>query len=748
MENNHQLTTSTVNLFAQGDRFASASRLHGRLHRWRVLLGRYWWLLTLIVLSAVVPAWYLSHHSPPAYESQARMWLTGQLDIREGRLYTEELIDYLGTQAELLRSPVIQRRALNRLNNLTPPGGGGTGATTDALTADDAAANDETPPPFPFTVKVHEASRSSILELRARGSDPESTRAFVNYWMEEYLRFKKEAREETTERIVKSVGNQVQELAKNLAAQQEKVHAFQSSNNIVLLEGQGVTAGNYLGMLNQLIANLRTELRMLEALQPEQWIEARSRREIGPSSGVLTDGPTVQEVLASLGGLREDWFKASQQAQLLKAEREERSRDLRPAHPIIQKLDEEIAKQERLANIARDQALKHMAHRRDAIKLQIQTLEETQGEWDNRAIETSRKMADYDRLRQALARLQTAYDKMLSLDQTVDLSRTVEQENIGILEPASVARPINHLARNLAAALAGSLLLSFGLLYCLAMLRDDFSSLADLSEHLSEPVVGQIPEIAIKHRNGRLELDELEPQRFEFLESFRTIRSSLRFMGNGGPKPRTILIASSVPGEGKSTVALYLAATMAMGGSRVLLIDGDMRRGALHRLFGAPSGPGLAEILSRGNSAASAIVSTELENLALLPAGEAKRNPGELVLSADWNRFLIEVREQYDYILVDTPPVLAANDAAALASRACGMDGVLFVVRAVSTSARLARGALDALRQRHATVLGLIFNRAVSSPCDGHSYPRYQNGYGWRPRPAQSVGSAIEDTKG
>ena len=188
---------------------------------------------------------------------------------------------------------------------------------------------------------------------------------------------------------------------------------------------------------------------------------------------------------------------------------------------------------------------------------------------------------------------------------------------------------------------------------------------------------------------------------------------------------------------------------MAMGNSRVLLVDADMRRGALHEFFGAASGPGLAEVLNREISPANAIVCTGLENLALLPAGEAKQNPGELVLSSEWGRFLTEARQQFDYVLVDTPPVLATDDAASLAPK---VDGVLFVVRGSYTSARMARGALDALRQRHIRVLGLIFNRAVSSRYERYYYERYQRSYGWERKETRRAtvrrGKSVPDAAG
>jgi capsular exopolysaccharide synthesis family protein len=713
-------------------------------------------VIVLILLLVLGTVGFLTFNSPPVYEAKARMWLTGKLDIYEGRLYTEELVNFLGTQAELLRSPAIQGRALARLRSEFNPdsaalnNGGGTqlkilhearALCKKLFASGSAASSNAPPPPFPFDVKVLEGTKSSTLELRAIGAAPTSTPAFLNCLMEEYLSFKREFREKTSDRTAASLAGEVTQLNNELEAQQEKLHAFQASNNVVFLQEQGNSAGSYLASLNKQLATLRTELRLLQLLQPEQWIETGYKAM--PSSESLPDDAAAKEMLASLAGPQLELFKANQQVQLLNDKRTELSRFLRPLHPKITKLNEEIATQEKLVQISRDEALKQLAHRRQAIDLQVQNLEAAFTEWDAKAIEASRKMADYEQIRQNLQRLQTAYDKTLTLIQTLDVNKKVEQENVGILEPASVATPTRHLFRNMAIALACSLLLSFGLLYCIGMFRDDFASPAELANQLSKEVVGQIPAISIKQPKRRLGIEVLETQRFEFLEAFRSLRSSLLFMSNGGTKAKTIIVASSVPEEGKSTVALYLAASLARGNSRVLLIDADLRRATLHKFFGAASSPGLAEILNEETSFAEAIVPTGLENLALLPAGKANRNPGELVLSPLWPGFLTEVKPQFDYILVDTPPVLAADDAATLAPK---VDGVLFVVRGSFTSARMARGAMDALRQRHVRVLGLIFNRAVSSPYEHHYYRLYRRTYRWEPKETKGATALAGDS--
>ena len=234
--------------------------------------------------------------------------------------------------------------------------------------------------------------------------------------------------------------------------------------------------------------------------------------------------------------------------------------------------------------------------------------------------------------------------------------------------------------------------------------------------------------VRIKKQHTQMRPESLTAQKFEFLEAFRSIRSALYFMNQNGNRPKTLLITSSVPREGKSTVALYLASTMAVGGARVLLVDGDMRRAKLHRHFGMASSPGFAEILNGEMSPADAINGTAINNLAFLAAGSPCIEPGELVLRSQLNEFLNEIYSQFDYVILDSPPVLAADDAATLAP---SVDGVLYVVRGTFTSARMVREGLETLRQRQARVLGLIFNRALSSAFEYHPYQKYKNEYRW-----------------
>jgi succinoglycan biosynthesis transport protein ExoP len=734
-QGNQALVPQTLDLMGPADRFQVASRLYVTLHRHQLLLRKYAWVLVLLALGMIVPAYLLTRATPQTYQSDARMWLTGKLDLSEGRLYTEELVNFLGTQADLIRSRAVQDRALatmqNQLTNAAPlkPAQGPLDVMRRMFGS--ARTRKDLDEAFPFKLNVAESSKSSLLELHARGSEPKSTQLFLNTLMDEYLNFKKESREKTSDRAVASLAREVNELAGELKKQQEKVYQFQMSNNVVFMQDQGNGAVNYLALLNRQLATLRTELQLLQLIQPDQWVELNAR---GRQNGGVEPAPgdaQPQDVMAGLSGSQADLYRANQQIQMLKAKRDELSRALRPMHPKIQKLDQDIAAQEKIIEISRGETLKQLTNRREALQLEVKNLEKVFNEWEGKTVDAGRKMADYERLRQDVQRTQAAYDRLLQVISTVDVGKSVDQENVSVLEPASIGAPVHMGLRNMGLAFVAAMFLGAAALWLLGKFDDRFASSTELAEDFPEKVLGQVMDVRIRKQHTQMRPEILADQKFEFLESFRSIRSALYFMNQNGARPKTLLISSSVPQEGKSTVALYLAATMAVGGARVLLVDGDMRKAKLHRHFGLASSPGLAEILIGEIPSAAAINGTSIPNLSFLAAGCASAEPGELVLRSELNDFLSEVPSHFDYVIMDSPPVLAADDASTLAP---SVDGVLYVVRGTYTSARMVREGLDALRQRHARVLGLIFNRALSSPFEYHPYQRYRDEYRWRPK--------------
>lgn len=198
-------------------------------------------------------------------------------------------------------------------------------------------------------------------------------------------------------------------------------------------------------------------------------------------------------------------------------------------------------------------------------------------------------------------------------------------------------------------------------------------------------------------------------------EAYRVVRTNLQFAG-AGKQIKLISFTSTTPFEGKSTTISNVAITMAQDDKKVLLIDCDMRKPVQHKKFGLPN-KGLSNYIATGADFSDVVQRNVVENLDVLPSGPIPPNPSEILGSARMEELLKEVSAQYDYVLLDMPPVLPVTDAAVIGSK---VDGVIFVLSAGDISPEEAKEAQNRLKQSGANVLGVILNKVPQ-----------QRGYGY-----------------
>jgi len=305
------------------------------------------------------------------------------------------------------------------------------------------------------------------------------------------------------------------------------------------------------------------------------------------------------------------------------------------------------------------------------------------------------------------------------------VNKEISPESVTIYQPASDAFPDKTQFKKglLLAALLG-MGLGVVILLLLDRVDDRMNSFTELEELFDEDVLGQIPREKKPSKSGIIPALQPDDQRHPFVEAYRNLRSSLLYMANAEPRPRVLLVTSSVPGDGKSMTSTNLAITMAMGGSRVLLVDADLRKGSLHSRFGLQNDTGFSEVFLQNTNWRQAIKETSFPNLHLLPRGATTQRSSEFFIGPVMEKFLKDAAQEYDYVLIDTAPVMAADDVTSLAPR---VDGIIFVVRAEYTSSRVAHAALNMLYQRKANVLGLVFNSVHVSTGDYYYYYRYQD---------------------
>jgi capsular exopolysaccharide synthesis family protein len=205
-----------------------------------------------------------------------------------------------------------------------------------------------------------------------------------------------------------------------------------------------------------------------------------------------------------------------------------------------------------------------------------------------------------------------------------------------------------------------------------------------------------------------------------FLESFRAVRTNLLFASadEGG---RSVVVTSTGPSEGKTVVSTNLSIALAQAGQRVLLIDADMRKPRVHKVFGFSQEPGLSNVLVGSAKTSEVVRTTEVPGLWVMPAGPHPPNPAELLGSKRFKDFLASLTQHFDWVMVDTPPVMAVTDASVVAHLA---TGVLFVVGAEMTSRHAAARALEQLQHARAKFIGGVLNR-VDLQHNSYYYSQY-----------------------
>src|SRR6476469_4815496 len=580
-----------------------------RLHRYKALLQRRWWIPVLtICLGLFVQAW-LIYQTPPSFQSISKMMLAGKLNISQSSVYSEDSVNFYGTQIQLMQSQEVRHSAEQFVRSTHPE-----------------------IQPVPVEITVMQKPRTSIFDLVALGSTPDYTQAYLNAVMQKYLDFKKGMRENQGSTVTTAITEQLIQVEKDLRDAEDEMIDFQKQNNIGFITEEGNSAAQYLVRLNQQYAQLKTEYDLLSLLDLDQNLDRAQGK------GDTTTAPNQQATDDKSSGMafsdvgpEADYLKAKQMLQLLKAERETLSKDLRPKHPKIIKLNDEITKQEKLIELYRQDTVEKLETRRKSIGKQMENLQTNIKEWEAKSLDLSQRLALFNRIKGKAERLKLLYDRLTNNLKDVNVSQSVDSgDQVSIMEMASAPISVRPgLLKSLLIGLGAGALAGIGILLLLDRIDDRMASFGEFQHHFSENVLGQIPKEKTK---GRVTLLQPDDARHVFAESYRNVRSSIFFMPYEGPRPKTMLITSSVPNEGKSTISANLAVTMALSGARTLLIDGDLRRGALREAFDIHSKIGFAEVLKQEVNWREVVVPTSLPSLFVLPRGNTLSQPSEHLL--------------------------------------------------------------------------------------------------------------------
>jgi len=333
------------------------------------------------------------------------------------------------------------------------------------------------------------------------------------------------------------------------------------------------------------------------------------------------------------------------------------------------------------------------------------------------------------------------YEGLLQRLKEAGVSAGLKSSNIHVVERADVPKhpstPVHN--RNLALGLLLGLMLGVGLAFGIDYFDNTVKTPDELEQFVAVPALGVIPtinEINVSSRkslissiaNGKEQsiVPYVSP-RAAVWEAYRSLRTSILLSHSGKP-PRTLLVTSALPGEGKTTTAINTAIVLAQTGARTLLIDLDMRKPEVGRKFGLNGKQGMSIFLSGNSDLSSQIIETSYDNLYVIPAGPQPPNPAELVGSERWSKALGLLSEYFQYVVIDSPPVLSVADPVILSTK---VDGVIIVVHAGKTAREAVRKARTTLAGVGATVLGAMINNVDLDNGHYSYYYKYYYRYGY-----------------
>ncbi len=707
----------------------STAAFVSHLHPYLVGLKRMWWLP--VILAAVAAGGmlvYVQKLPAPDFSSNGAMSISVRLAADNVAMSLSE--DMAATQTEIMNSPDMLRR------------------THTQVQADNPGL-----PVCGVRVEVSSLPRSSFFQLKASGSAPAYVQKFLDTFMDEFLKLRIESRQTNVDRAVYVIREQLDSEKRQLAEKTKKLADFQRANSVDLLREKSLSSSGTYAQHLASAERLRLELELLKKLSVEQHLDRDARQgagkaiqrstKAGAKAGSAGATDSEDPLTASGNDGLQGIYSTRQTLELLRFQQQQLAKDLKPKHPKMVELDEHIKRTEVSLGVLTRQADDQIQSRTRRVEIESDLLKEQIAEAQTRAEEANALLQEYEQLKAEVTVLMPRIEKLSEGVRTIELKDALTIETLSKVRVASeaVQYPIKKMPRLILAAVGG-LVLGLGIIGLVVFLDDRVKSLTALKAAFQEPIVGQIPEVRPKVEGQAIELLTEGDERHSFAESFRNIRSSLLFMEEESQRPKTIIITSSIPEEGKSSVSANLARTMALSGSKVLLVDGDQRRCSLNEKLKMPMEPGFSDVLTRKLKLSQAVLQTDIPSLWFLPRGTAIKNPGELFIGSPANDFLREVYDQYDFILIDTPPVLAADDTTSLAPK---VDGVLFVVRGEFTSARLARQSLELLYNRHTRVLGLVYNRA-NLFLPEYSYYKYASYY-QTPESGSKKGAAVKKEK-
>jgi exopolysaccharide transport family protein len=710
----------------------------------RVLIKSKWVVIASVVLVVGVVT-ISTLRTTPIYEAVGSIAINKMDPVTFNLKDSSSSVEYydpadMDTEVRILKSDLLALQVIRQLNLDKQPELGTKSKsptpslelTTDAMQPDSAKTS-AILASFKGSLQVSLVPNTRIIEIRYRSPDKNLAARAVNTLANTYVEQNFKTRFESTMQASDWLSKQLVDLQIKVETSQQKLVKYQKEHEILGIdEKQNITTAK--------LDELNRELTSAESARMEKesiyhLVQAGDSDSIAAAANVDGAARGSSANSALLEKLRE------QQADL-KIQVAQLSTQFGPSYPKLAQLNSQLKEvdaqiQTEMRKVAARLRGDYLAavQRESMLRSALERQKQEANKLNESAIEYSLLKRDVDANR-------TLSEGLLERLKEAGVTAGLRSNNFRIVDVARVPTAPSgpNVLRNLAFALALGLSTGLGLAFLLESMDNTVRTPEQAQIISALPSLGMIPlgsriarevsgreKLALASSREAVELVTKSRPRSQMAESYRALRTSLLLTFAGGP-PKVILITSALPEEGKTTTSVNSAIVLAQKGTRVLLIDADLRRPSIHKTLGVGPKLGLSNVLT-GTAVLQQVIipSTILPELFILPAGTPPPNPAELLASTKMKNVLEELRKQYDHIVIDSPPTLSVTDAVVISTSA---DAVVLVIRSGHTTKPALRRARDILLQVNARVCGVLVNAVDLNSPDYYYHYEYQGKYG------------------
>ena len=704
-----------------------------------IILRKHQWLVLTFLLTVVTVVTIASFKMKPVYVATARVEVDREtqntIQFQDANAYDEfvDMDNYLETQTKILQSETLALQTIKSLDLARYPEFGSSPAPLNFSQAGSAAKRPAILGAFLGSLSVKRVPNSRLIEVSFEAHDPQLAAQVVNAHLQDYIESNFRSKYDATTQASNWLSSELEELRIKVEKSEDARLAYERENQIWQIDEKQDITTQKLGDLSKAVTDAQTELAEKEALY---------RMALSGNVDALPaarDSGVIQDLLKRKADLDEQYADAINQ--------------YGPNFPKVQRLLDQQKEVSDNLEKARKTIADGVIQDYNTAQSHVALLQEALDKQKAEANDLAEKLVQYNILQHDAEANKQLYDGLLQKLKEAGITAGLRSSNIRIVDPALVpsspSRP--QKARNIMLAFLIGIVGGVGLAIFREYLDNTVKSPDDIETLTGLPSLAVVPalpgmngqhgklarltgETSVQAGSGpRVELLSYVQPKSQISEAFRALRTSL-LLSQAEHPPQAILVTSALPREGKTTAAVNLAVTLAQLGDRTLLMDSDLRKPGVRRALNLTVGKdsGLSSYLAGVCTLDEILIPhPTINNLTALTTGPIPPSPADLLSSHRMREALAELRRRFKFVVIDSPPIMAATDAVVLSSLT---DGVLLVVRSGETPKEAFTRTRDLLSGVKSRLLGVVLNAVDSSAPDyyySYRYYPYAYGYGY-----------------